>query len=323
MELTNQFVVPVSVAEAWAVLTDVEKIAPCMPGAELKEVEGDEYRGLVKVKVGPITASYKGVARFLELDVAGHRAVLKAEGRETRGQGNATATITAVLTAEGDGTKVDVSTDLAITGKVAQFGRGVLAEVSGKLLDQFVRNLETTVLTPGGGAGPASPDSETGEAQPGSAPANATPGDNGSAGAPPGSGAGRASSPRRSRGSAGKAEATGEGGAEATGDGGAEATGDAGAEATGDGGAEATGDGGAEATGEPDAADASVAAGTSDDAPAPPSGPRQINSPPAEPVDLMGVAGPSLGKRLIPFASVAGALFLLRIVIYALRRRKS
>ena len=146
MELNNEFEVAIPVAEAWKVLTDVEKIAPCMPGAELREVEGDEYRGLVKVKVGPITASYRGTARFEELDAKAHKAVLKAEGRETRGQGNATALIKATLSPSTKGTKVEVVTDLAITGKVAQFGRGVLADVSGKLLDQFVHNLETTVL---------------------------------------------------------------------------------------------------------------------------------------------------------------------------------
>ncbi len=101
MELTNDFVVAVPVEHAWEVLTDVERIAPCLPGAELQEVEGDEYRGIVKVKVGPITASYRGTARFEEKDPVAHRGVLRAEGRETRGQGNASATITAVLSPSG------------------------------------------------------------------------------------------------------------------------------------------------------------------------------------------------------------------------------
>src|SRR5439155_24410710 len=95
MELTNDFRVRASVDEAWAVLTDIERIAPCMPGADLQEVEGDEYRGVVRVKVGPITAQYKGAARMVERDDSAHRAVLRAEGRETRGQGNANATISA------------------------------------------------------------------------------------------------------------------------------------------------------------------------------------------------------------------------------------
>jgi uncharacterized protein len=137
MELTNEFRVGASPDEAWALLTDLERIAPCMPGAELQEVDGDDYKGIVKVKVGPITAQYKGVARFVERDDAAHRAVLRAEGRETRGQGNASATITAQLTPDGEGTKVSVVTDLTIAGRVAQFGRGILADVSTKLLGQF------------------------------------------------------------------------------------------------------------------------------------------------------------------------------------------
>jgi len=152
MELTNEFRVSVPVDQAWAVLTDLERIAPCMPGAQLQEVEGDEYRGIVKIKVGPITAQYKGKASFEELDNSSHRAVLRAEGRDTRGQGNASATVKAELTQDGDGTAVRITTDLAVTGKVAQFGRGVLADVSAKLLAQFVARLEADVLI---GAEPA------------------------------------------------------------------------------------------------------------------------------------------------------------------------
>jgi carbon monoxide dehydrogenase subunit G len=154
MELTNEFTVNVPVDEAWLVLTDMTRIAPAMPGAKLETVEGDQYRGSVKVKVGPVTAEYKGAATFLERDDEAHRAVVRAEGRETRGQGNATATITATLVPEGEGTRVSVVTDLSITGRVAQFGRGVLADVSNKLLGQFVSSLETTVLgAPSNGAG--------------------------------------------------------------------------------------------------------------------------------------------------------------------------
>jgi carbon monoxide dehydrogenase subunit G len=152
VELTNEFRVDVPPEEAWTVLTDVERIAPCMPGAQLQEVEGDEYRGVVKVKVGPITAQYKGTATFLEQD-APRRAVLRAEGREARGQGRATATITAELAGDGTGTVVSLTTDLAISGKVAQFGRGMLADVSTSLVGQFVECLGTTVLA---GDAPAS-----------------------------------------------------------------------------------------------------------------------------------------------------------------------
>jgi uncharacterized protein len=162
MELTNEFRVGVPPAQAWKTLTDVELIAPCLPGAQLTEVEGDEYRGTVKVKVGPITAQYKGTATFVEKDEDNLKAVLDAKGRDTRGAGNASATVTAQLTPDGDGTKVVVHTDLKVTGKVAQFGRGVLADVSTKLLEQFVECLETKVLAGGaGGEAEAGPSTDT------------------------------------------------------------------------------------------------------------------------------------------------------------------
>jgi carbon monoxide dehydrogenase subunit G len=147
VKIEDSFRVDVPVEEAWDVLLDVERIAPCMPGAQLQEVEGDEYRGIVKIKVGPITAQYKGVAQIVETDEAARKVVLKAEGRDTRGQGNASAMVTATLTADGDGTVVNIDTDLNITGKVAQFGRGVMADVSSKLLGQFADNLKRDVLT--------------------------------------------------------------------------------------------------------------------------------------------------------------------------------
>ena len=124
MELAHEFTVSTPIDRAWAVLTDVERIAPCMPGAELTEVDGDTYHGLVKVKVGPITAQYKGTASFVEKDEAAHRAVLKAAGRDARGQGNASATVTAVMTEEEEGTRVAITTDMTVSGRVAQFGRG-------------------------------------------------------------------------------------------------------------------------------------------------------------------------------------------------------
>jgi hypothetical protein len=146
MELSNEFVVPVAIDDAWELLTDVERIAPCMPGARLESIEGDDFHGVVKVKVGPVTVEYKGTAQFLERDAEAHKAVLRASGRETRGQGNATATVTAELTSEGEATRVAVRTELDITGRVAQFGRGMLADVSTKLLGQFVDRLECDVL---------------------------------------------------------------------------------------------------------------------------------------------------------------------------------
>ncbi len=159
MELTNELRVDADPATTWAVLTDLERIAPCMPGAELQEVDGDEHRGVVKVKVGPIVARYQGTARFVDRDDVARRAVVQADGREARGQGNASATITAQLAADGDGTRVTVLTDLRITGKVAQFGRGVLADVSTKLIAQFAANLQQLIReddVPEPGAAPGS-----------------------------------------------------------------------------------------------------------------------------------------------------------------------
>ena len=156
MDLNHEFTVPVPVENAWRILTDVERIAPCLPGAQLQEVEGDTYRGVVKVKVGPIQAQFKGQASFVERDDVAHRAVLKGEGRDTGGKGNASALITAELTANGaDSTSVKVNTDLTITGKVAQFGRGAMADVSDKLLGQFVSNLNDLIAS--GDASAASP----------------------------------------------------------------------------------------------------------------------------------------------------------------------
>lgn len=259
MELNNEFRVGVPVPEAWKVLTDVERIAPLLPGAQLQEVEGDEYRGIVKVKVGPITAQYKGAATFLEREESSGRVVLKASGRDTRGQGNASATITVNMTPDGDGTKVTVATDLTITGKVAQFGRGVLAEVSAKLMGQFVDALEADLASSGTGGTEASAPSTS---------AGASTGSSESSGAASGTGAGAAAgtSPTSTATSAGTAT----------------------------GGSLTNGTRPAEA-------------GT---------GPRRIDAPEAEPVDLLAVAGGSTVKRLVPVLVVA---IVLAIV---LRRRK-
>jgi carbon monoxide dehydrogenase subunit G len=151
MEISDSFRVSTPIDATWKVLLDIEGIAPCLPGAQLQEVEGDEYRGVVKVKVGPITAQYKGTAKLAEVDETNRRLVIDASGRDTRGQGNAKATIVVTMTPEGAGTSVNVTTDLSITGKVAQFGGGVLADVSSKLMGQFAENLERDVLTVAGG----------------------------------------------------------------------------------------------------------------------------------------------------------------------------
>ena len=146
MDLNHEFVVNVPVAEAWVILTDLERIAPCLPGAQLTEIEGDTYRGQVKIKVGPILAQFKGQASFVSRDDVAHKASLKGEGRDTTGKGNASAIITAELTSvTPTSTKCTVHTELSISGKVAQFGRGALADVSDKLLAQFSENLNQLI----------------------------------------------------------------------------------------------------------------------------------------------------------------------------------
>jgi len=153
MQLVHDFVVPRPIESAWSVLTDLEQVAPCMPGAQLLEAQGDTYRGTVRVKVGPILAQFAGEARFKELDREAHRAVIEARGKEAGGKGLAAALITAQLTPEGDQTSVHVVTDLTLSGRIAQFGRGAIGEVSAKLLGQFVECLEATVLAdPGAGS---------------------------------------------------------------------------------------------------------------------------------------------------------------------------
>jgi hypothetical protein len=141
-----------------------------MPGAELQEVEGDEYRGIVKVKVGPITAQYKGTARFVEKNDGDHRAVLKAEGRDTRGQGTASATVTAVATPDNGGTAVSIVTELAITGKVAQFGRSIMGDISAKMLGEFADRLEADLLSEGSGPDKQEPAAEEPQATNGTSP---------------------------------------------------------------------------------------------------------------------------------------------------------
>ena len=146
MELNDSFEVAHPVGAVWEVITDVERIAPCLPGAQLTGSDGDVHEGLVKVKVGPITSQYKGKASFTERDDAAHRLLMSASGRDTRGAGNASAEITVSLEAVTEAsTRVSVHTDLTITGKVAQFGRGVLADVSRKLMGQFAGNLAELV----------------------------------------------------------------------------------------------------------------------------------------------------------------------------------
>ncbi|GAA1820873.1 SRPBCC family protein [Planosporangium flavigriseum] len=158
MRLDHSFTVPVPVEKAWEVLLDLPRIAPCMPGATLTGVDGDTFTGTVKVKLGPISLTYQGKGRFAERDEAGRRVVIEASGKDARSAGTAAATVTAVLAADGDATRVDVGTDLTVTGRPAQFGRGMIADVGGKLIGQFADCLARTLAeerTPPAAAEPA------------------------------------------------------------------------------------------------------------------------------------------------------------------------
>jgi carbon monoxide dehydrogenase subunit G len=263
-QLVNEFTVNRPIDEAWAVITDVEKIAPCLPGAQLQEIEGDVYRGVVKVKLGSITPQFKGQATFIDRDDPGHRAVLKAEGRDTGGRGNAAAEITAEAESlSPTSTRCVVTTDLHITGRVAQFGRGILGDVSKKLMAQFASNLNTMLDEQGSNG------SANGNGDADAAAASASDTDTDGAGD---SAAASASAPI------------------------------AAAEAAAP------------------AADAQPASTDLPPAGADQSGPqprvRKIEGPDTEPVDLAGVAGPAILKRLAPLLAV------LLVALIVLRRRR-
>lgn len=157
MDLTHSFTVPASVDETWAAFQDIESVAECFPGAQITEADGDTFKGTVKVKLGPIALVYKGTGTFTERDETAHKMVIDAKGKDKRGNGTAGALVTATMAEHDGGTKVEVVTDLAITGKPAQFGRGVIQDVSDKLLGQFVDCLQTKVGS-AGAAGTAAAD---------------------------------------------------------------------------------------------------------------------------------------------------------------------
>jgi hypothetical protein len=155
-QIVNEFTVNRPIEEAWPIICDVERIAPCLPGAQLEEIEGDVYRGRVKVKLGAVTTQFKGEAKFVERDDEAHTAKLHGKGRDTGGRGNAEADIYAVAEAlSPTSTKCTVTADLHITGKVAQFGRGIMGDVSKKLMDQFANNLNTMLDDEGSEPAPA------------------------------------------------------------------------------------------------------------------------------------------------------------------------
>ncbi len=154
MKLNNEFTVDVPVEDVWNVLLDLERITPCLPGASLTEETGErEYDGAMKVKLGPVTQQYKGTVKIQEADESAHRAVLRADGKDARGQGTASATIVSTLHDEGDGTRVSVETDMQITGRAAQFGQGIQQQVSEKLLGRFAECLEEEIVNGGASRG--------------------------------------------------------------------------------------------------------------------------------------------------------------------------
>jgi uncharacterized protein len=149
VKLEHKFVVPAPVEQTWAAFNDLERVVPCFPGATLASYEGDDFTGSCKVKLGPVSLQYSGTGTFVERDEAGHHAVIEAKGKDRRGNGTASARVTAWLKDTGDGsTEVTVDTDLTITGRPAQFGRGLIQDVSNKLLDQFTTCLKTKLNTP-------------------------------------------------------------------------------------------------------------------------------------------------------------------------------
>jgi carbon monoxide dehydrogenase subunit G len=187
MELEHSFTIPVPPEQAWQVLLDVEQVAPCMPGATVDSVDGDVIKGRIKVKVGPVSLTYSGSARFTERDEQARSVTLEASGKETRGSGTASATVRSTLHDEGGGqTRVVVHTTMSVTGRPAQFGRGVMAEVGGRIIERFAANLaaqlaggnlaESGLATPNGaGPGASAPGPAAGSAPAGGRLAGAVP----------------------------------------------------------------------------------------------------------------------------------------------------
>lgn len=176
MELTHNFVVPADIESTWATFLDLERVGGCFPGATVTEASGDSFSGTVKVKLGPIALQYLGSGAFLEKDEAAKRAVIEAKGKDKRGNGTAGATVIMQLAPSEEGTRVDVTTELAITGKPAQFGRGVMQDVSDKLLQQFIACIEGQFADvapppqPPAAAAPAEPTPDAAPAEPTPAP---------------------------------------------------------------------------------------------------------------------------------------------------------
>jgi uncharacterized protein len=165
MQLEHQVSVPAPIDVVWGALLDPERVAPCMPGATLTGVDGDSFTGTMKVKLGPVVLLYKGTGTFTERDEQARRAVLKAAAKDSRGNGTVNATVTITLTQEGDQTSATVATDLSITGRPAQFGRGMIADVGGKILEQFASCLSDKLAAPAPVAAAESQPESVGESE--------------------------------------------------------------------------------------------------------------------------------------------------------------
>jgi carbon monoxide dehydrogenase subunit G len=286
VKINNEFTVSAPVEKAWDVILDLERVAPCLPGAAIQEEKGDgEYEGTMKVKIGPITANYKGTVKFEEVDEANRRVVLEATGRDARGQGTASATIVSTMQEQGDKTKVNVETDMKLTGRAAQFGRGIAQDVATKMLGQFAACLEEEIS--GGGAGGA----EAGAQQSAAASASTNGGDGSSQGAP--------AAPAASGGTAGRV-----------------ISGDAGGSLTG-------GTAGAVVSGGPGASEPATTTGGDEGQQAEQQRPRHEPRPEPEPFDL-GAAGQDVVLARLKKAApaIAGGAAALLVVVWLLRRKR-
>ena len=302
MELDNSFTVPVPPEAAWDVLLDVQRIAPCMPGATVDEVDGDVVTGRIKVKLGPVSLTYRGTANFADRDATARTILVEAAGKEMRGSGTASATVRASLSPnDSDGTVVVIHTTLNVTGRPAQFGRGVMVDVSGKLIEQFATNLAAQLVAENGAAPNGAASASTNASGVNATGANGT----------DLSGAGSATA------KAGSAMATDSAPAEARHSGGRHSGADTAEADAPDAGAAGTGaaDSASPATGQ--------AASSPDDMDHPPTAPSVILPPPGDgdedSINLIRLVGPAILKRVIPAAVAAAGLALL--VRRVLRRR--
>jgi carbon monoxide dehydrogenase subunit G len=315
VQLEHSFTVPVGVDDAWKVLLDIERVVPCMPGAALDSVDGDNFTGTVKVKLGPIGLTYKGKASFVEKDEAAHRATINAQGRDARGNGTASARVTASLTEAGGETKVDVVTDLDITGKPAQFGRGVMVDVGNKLIGQFADCLAGK-LAGGDGAAESEPAAATGGvAAAAESAAVATSGGESSGESAEGtdggaSGAGAKPAAKRSGAATKSPAASAEAAPEAAPDAPAGAASGPVMAAQPAAAAQST-------ASQPAAQPASQPSPTQPASEPATSQPARATADEVEPINLLQSAGPAIAKRLIPVL----ALLVLVLIVIRLRKR--